>query len=82
MYRSLLLTVRIPMRELWIGMQVWDGEDEDRLLKAESVNFLDPRARQMIARTAWWAMHEGHEMVTWRLEDGETVEHYDSREER
>jgi hypothetical protein len=68
-------------QELWIGLEVYDGEDEDRLIKRDQLNFLDPRVRGMLSRTAWWAMHCGHEMVTWRLRDGETVEHYDSREE-
>ncbi len=70
------------MRELWIGMQVWDGEEEDRLLKATEVDFFAPRTREMLAKTSWWAMLNGHEMVTWALKPGETVEHYDSREER
>ena len=64
-----------------IGMAVWDGECDDRLLKQETLDYMNPKHRDMIARTAWWAMHEGHEMVTWRLADGEVAEHYDAREE-
>jgi len=65
---------------LMVGLTVYDGEDEDLVLKQCVLNFKDPKARQVIARTAWWAMHSGHEMVTWRLQNGERLERIDSRE--
>ena len=63
---------------LMIGMCVIDKDDN--IIKQMPLNFMDPNARQVIARTAWWAMHHGHEMVTWPLETGEAVEKIDSRE--
>jgi len=67
---------------LLIGMIVYDSPESDLILKAETLDFKNKKHRAMIARTAWWAMHEGHEMVTWPLDPGEKVEHFDIREEQ
>lgn len=69
------------MSRLLIGMVVYESPESDVVIKAETLDFKNKKHRAMIARTAWWAMHEGHEMVTWPLASGEIVEHYDSREE-
>lgn len=67
---------------LWCGMAVYaiDNNGDEQLLKQDTFDFHDPGARAMLAKTAWWAMHQGHELVTWPLRPGETVQRYDSRE--
>lgn len=69
-------------RVLWVGMTVYDGHSaEERILKQDRLNFFDRDARQLIGRTSWWALTNGHEIVTWACQPGERVEHIDSREE-
>lgn len=69
------------MSRLLIGMIVYESPESDVVLKSETLDFKNKKHRAMIARTAYWAMHEGHEMVTWPLEEGERVPHFDMREQ-
>lgn len=69
------------MKPLMIGMAVFEGRDGDKILKQTPLNFNDPNARRLIAKTARWAMNNGHELVTWPLEPGEKIDKIDSREE-
>jgi len=58
--------------ELLIIMTVYDGKS-DEILNRKVYNFLDPKCRQIIAKTAWWAMHNGHQLVTRPKLTAETV---------
>jgi len=63
--------------ELKVVMTIYDGSKEgdgpECILNQRVYNFLDKYCRTTIARSAWWAMHNGHEMVTRPLEEGEEV---------
>jgi hypothetical protein len=69
---------------LWVRMAVYSTDDSDEeegvLINQRKLNFKSPSARQLIARTAWWAVHEGFEIVTHAVPADEEVEHVDSRE--
>jgi len=54
--------------ELPIRLTVRDREGV--VLNEMILNFLSRSDRQRIAKTAWWAMHNGHEMVTVPIEEG------------
>lgn len=69
---------RQPGRELLIVMTVYDGnvpdDTEDVILNQRIYNYLDEQTRQKIAKTAWWALHNGHEFILRPLGKDEEVE--------
>ena len=63
--------------KLLVVMTVWkntENEEDDEILNQRVYNFLDPQQRQKIAKTAWWAMHNGYEMITRPLKKDENVD--------
>ena len=50
-------------------------EDVDgNVLNQREYNFLNQQHRIKIARTSWWAMHNGHSITTYPLDDDEHIE--------
>ena len=49
-------------QSLWIDLVVTDiyGKGRNRM----TLDFLRSDSRTRIAKTAWWAMHNGHQMTT------------------
>lgn len=45
----------------------------EELLRRAVTDFLTPEGRKFIAKNAWWAMHNGHTMTTYPLEEGEPI---------
>ncbi len=66
----------INNNKLLIVLTVYDGhsEHDDVILRQKVVNFKLTPARAFLAKTAWWAMHSGHEMVTRPLLDCESID--------
>lgn len=51
-----------PEPELWVTLSVHNRQGD--MIQSRRINFLSREGRQKIAKTAWWAMHEGHELRT------------------
>lgn len=70
------------MRELLVEVEVVQpsGEDSETLLRRFTVNFYDKACRELIAKTAWWAMHKGFEMTSKSVAREDVQEDYDHRE--
>jgi hypothetical protein len=57
---------------LWIRLEVRDEEDE--VIQTKELDFHTPDARQNIAKTAWWAMHNGYSVETYPMDPDEVEE--------
>jgi hypothetical protein len=71
------------VKELLVQVEVVRPTDteEETLLRRFTVNFYDKACRELIAKTAWWAMHKGLEMISHPVSREAIVEDYDHREE-
>jgi len=55
-------------KSLWIDLTVHDREGNE--VQRKRLDFLTRSGRQNLAKTAWWAMHEGLEVRTRPLREG------------
>jgi hypothetical protein len=47
---------------IFVRLRVYNSHNE--LIRQTKVEFTNSLGRQFIAKTAWWAMHNGHTLIT------------------
>lgn len=64
----------VPMkRKLRIAFIIDHGESEETITQWE-MDYLNPKHRQQMAKSATWALTNGHTVTTYPLRDDEEIE--------